>query len=94
MKKPIHKPLSDKLFCPFCGGEVHIVVTDEEGNLHPEEGYEDDPWSGLEYHLMHSDEDVPSDQICPIAMDGELLGEYGYKTRERAVEIWNSREQV
>lgn len=38
MKKPIHKPLSDKLFCPFCGGEVHIVVTDEEGNLHPEEG--------------------------------------------------------
>ena len=30
MKKPIHKPLSDKLFCPFCGEDVTDGFMEDE----------------------------------------------------------------
>lgn len=44
--------------CPFCGKEViHVAVCDDEGNIHGFIGceYEDDPWSGLGYVLIHEE---------------------------------------
>ncbi len=29
--------------CSFCGGEVVIQIRDDEGNLHNEKGYEENP---------------------------------------------------
>ena len=77
--------------CPFCNGEVKIVVCDDEGNDHNDD-YENDPWSGLGYKLRHTGEDVPNGVECPIAThDGEDLGKLIYDTREEAATIWNSR---
>jgi hypothetical protein len=81
-----------KLTCPFCGGEVHIVVSDDEGNIHEEEGYEEDPWSGLGYQIRHTREDIPEGKQCPIATwPYEEQGTYIYDTREEIVELWNRR---
>lgn len=80
-----------KLICPFCGGEIRIVVCDDEGNLH-EDDYEKDPWSGLGYQLAHDEAD--SIGICPIAkFDGDesTLGRYTYDTRDEAAETWHKR---
>lgn len=57
--------MDKKLTCPFCGREVRIVVCDDEGNIHPDE-YEDDPWSGLGYMLVHEEADGVQ---CPIATE-------------------------
>lgn len=74
--------------CPFCGGDVKIIVCDDEGNNHPEE-YEEDPWSGLGYHLQHGEKD---NLDCPVAhWEGENLGTFSYDTREEAIETWNKR---
>lgn len=59
--------------CPFCGGRVGIMVSDDEGNLRDEE-YEKNPWSGLSYQLSHNAYDNPN---CPIAShkeDGGIVG--------------------
>lgn len=83
----------DDLTCPFCGGKVHIVVCDDEGNIHDNE-YEKDPWSGLGYMLVHEEKDVPSNKDCPIATrdsDESALGTIIYDTREEVLCIWNQR---
>lgn len=75
--------------CPFCGGEVLVVVCDDEGNIHEEAGYEDDPWSGLGYLLYHDITTAHRD--CPIAgheCEG-VMGRKIYDTREAAIAAWN-----
>lgn len=74
--------------CPFCGGEVKLLVLDDEFNIRYEE-YESNPRSGLQYGLSHPVDDNPS---CPIATDPyEILGRCGYDTRKEAAETWNRR---
>lgn len=80
--------MDKKLTCPFCGREVRIVVCDDEGNIHPDE-YEDDPWSGLGYMLVHEEADGVQ---CPIATEpDEPLGRLIYDSREEAIKIWSTR---
>ena len=80
--------------CPFCGGEAHIVVCDDEGNLHPEDGYETDPWSGLGYMITHEASDVPEGRICPIATHMyETLGMHIYDSREEIAEVWGEVDE-
>lgn len=77
--------------CPFCGSEIRVVCTDDEGNLHDED-YERNPWSGLGYKLYHDITDV-EDENCPIARhegEGEM-GVWIYDTKEEAIEAWNKR---
>ena len=74
--------------CPFCGGQVKFLIMDDEFNIHDEE-YEKDPWSGLQYGIYH---DVEDNEGCPIATHvNEILGVYGYDTKEDAAETWNER---
>ena len=74
--------------CPFCGGEVKVIICDREGNARSDE-YEKDPWSGLGFMLYHGVEKNP---YCVIANDpGEHLGGWIYDTREEAIDAWNSR---
>lgn len=73
--------------CPFCGGTVKIVIMDDEFNVH-NSNYEKTPWYGLQYGLSHSEEENPG---CPIANVDEILGVYGYDTREEAIGAWNRR---
>lgn len=81
--------MDKKLICPFCGGEVRIVVCDDEGNIRPDE-YEDDPWSSLGYMLVHEEEDGIK---CPIATEpDEPLGRMIYDSREEAIETWSQRK--
>lgn len=78
--------------CPFCGNKIKLVVCDDEGNIHYETGYENNPWSGIGYKLCHEIDDDP-EQDCPIAGykgEGEM-GIYIYDTREDAIEAWNKR---
>ena len=86
--------MEDKIKCPFCGGEVHIVVCDDDANIHREKGYEEDPWNGLGYVLIHKQEDVPNNTYCPIATyaDEDFIGGLIYDTREEAVKIWENNE--
>lgn len=86
--------MKDKIKCPFCGGEVHIVVCDDDADIHRENGYEEDPWNGLGYVLIHKQEDVPDNKYCPIATyaDEDFLGALIYDTREEAVKIWENNE--
>ena len=77
--------------CPFCGGNIRILVCDDEGNIH-NDSYEDDPWSGLGFQLAHDEKDTIGE--CPIAkFDGDesVLGIYIYETREEATNAWNKR---
>ena len=71
--------------CPFCGAEMNILLTDEEGNLRDKE-YESNPWSGIIYWLTH-----PVD--CVIGThSGESLGCCGYDTREELIQRWNDSQ--
>lgn len=73
--------------CPFCKGSVNILVCDDEGNIHEEDGYEEKPWSGISFVLEHTHEANPD---CPIAhYEGEHLGVYLYDSREEAMNAWN-----
>lgn len=75
--------------CPFCGEEVFIGISDDEGNQRDEE-YEDDPWSGLTYTLIH---EYKNGVECPIAThEEELLGCLLYESRQEAIEVWNGRK--
>ena len=82
----------ENLICPFCGGEVTLVVCDDEGNIHDNE-YENNPWSGLGYMLYHDLTNCPNGLICPIAGHEEegVLGAYIYDTRAEAVSVWSSQ---
>ena len=76
--------------CPFCGGRVKLIILDDEFNAHDDE-YKEDPWSGLQYGLYHSESE---NEDCPIAnLEGEMLGVYGYDTRADAIEAWNRRAE-
>lgn len=77
--------------CPFCGGYAKVIICDNEGNIHSEPGYEDDPWSGLGYKLYHAHEDNPQCPIAAYAGDDGTLGVWIYGTRDYAVEAWNRR---
>lgn len=77
--------------CPFCGGKFSIEVCDDEGNIHEEAGYEQNPWSGLGYKITHSHEE---NEKCPIAKyseDGAEMGIWIYDTMEEAIEAINRR---
>ena len=41
--------------CPFCGGEVSLILCDDEGNLH-DESYRERTYSGLGFVLHHAHE--------------------------------------
>lgn len=71
--------------CPFCGGEVSVVVLDDEGNIRDEE-YERDPYSGLSYAVAH---DNPNG-ACPIANYDEPLP-WLYDSRDGVAHVWNRR---
>lgn len=74
--------------CPFCGNKIKIIILDDEFNMHDEK-YENEPYSGLQYGLSHVESYNPD---CPIATyEGEILGVYGYDTRQEAIEAWNRR---
>ena len=78
--------IDEGLKCPFCGGTVWIAVCDDEGNLHPDV-YAEDPWSGLSYVLIHSNDDVPKHELCPVANE-DSIGEYLFDNVEEAVVAW------
>lgn len=74
--------------CPFCGENVDLGVSDDEGNMRDEE-YESDPWSELSFMLIHEYQD---DIECPIATHyGEILGSRLYESREEAAKAWSTR---
>ncbi|KIL46959.1 hypothetical protein KP77_25280 [Jeotgalibacillus alimentarius] len=75
--------------CPFCGGEVLIQVSDDEGNMRSDD-YESDPWSGLSFALNHPN--TRNNPVCPIANhDGEILGTLLYESRSELIKYWNMR---
>ena len=77
--------------CPFCGGEVSIILCDDEGNLH-DEAYREHPYSGLGFMLHHAHEENPGCPIASYECDGGILGGvYIYDTEEQATEAWNRR---
>ena len=77
--------------CPFCGGEVSIVLCDDEGNLH-DEAYRECPYSGLGFMLCHTHEENPECPIASYECDGGILGGvYIYDTEEQAADAWNRR---
>ena len=77
--------------CPFCGGEVSIILCDDEWNLH-DESYREHPYSGLGFMLHHAHEDNPECPIASYECDGGILGGvYIYDTEEQAAEAWNRR---
>lgn len=74
--------------CPFCGENINLGISDDEGNMRDEE-YESEPWSGLTFTLIHEYQDGVG---CPIATHhGEILGCRLYESREEATQAWNKR---
>lgn len=73
--------------CPFCEGEVSVVVLDDEGNIRDEE-YERDPYSGLRYAVAHDD----PNGACPIATYDEPLP-WLYDSRDGVAHVWNRRAE-
>lgn len=81
--------MTDKLFCPFCGGDVRLQLTDSEGNWHNED-YLQEPYSGIGYVLVHTESGNASK--CPIAThDDESLGKIIFDSKEEAIKSWNYR---
>lgn len=76
--------------CPFCGGEVYLAISDDEGNDRDEE-YAKDAWSGLSYKIAHAIEDNAHCPIAKYAEDGAMMGVYLYESRDEAIERWNKR---
>ena len=76
-----------ELKCPFCGGEISIVVCDDEGNIHDEDGYEENPWSGLGYMPYHDETQDLGE--CPIARHESegILGRWNYYSREEELPL-------
>lgn len=87
----------DKLLpCPFCGIVPRIVVCDDEGDIHEEDGYEEHPWSGLTYGIDHSfigAEDRGA--VCPISNEiGDIVGGILYENKQDLIESWNDRAEI
>lgn len=73
--------------CPFCKEPVGLQLCDSAGNFREPE-YEEEPWSGLGFQLIHK----VKDGECPIAThEGESLGSFIYDTKETAIAAWNRR---
>ncbi|MEK3955836.1 hypothetical protein [Psychrobacillus sp. FSL K6-1464] len=74
--------------CPFCGGIAKILVSDDEGNDRNEE-YEQEPWSGLSFKIVHT---FDGNESCPIATHiGETIGSILYDNRKELIGRWNLR---
>lgn len=75
--------------CPFCKRKIKIGIFDDEGNLHGN-GYEMNPWNGLQFGIMHSHDDSPD---CPIVTseNDEPIGDWLYPSREVLAAAWNTR---
>lgn len=76
--------------CPFCGGSASVGISDDEGNPRDEK-YENNPWSGLSFTILHGHD---NNKECPIANhdeDGATVGILLYESREEAVQAWNKR---
>ena len=73
--------------CPFCGGDVSVVILDDEGNIRDEE-YERDPYSGLSYVLAHDD----PNGACPIVTYDEPIL-WLYDSRDDVAHVWNRRAE-
>lgn len=74
--------------CPFCGGEVKLQLTDDEGNF-KDESYLEEPYSGIGYVIIH-DSSMGID--CPVATNrGEPIGMYIYRYKKAAIDAWNER---
>lgn len=82
--------------CPFCGGEIKVIVCDDEGNLKfgsIAAEYEQNPWSGLRYQLYHTEKMVPEGVECPISTEeGYSLGCYSYDSKDDALAAANLRK--
>lgn len=75
--------------CPFCSEEVIIGICDDEGNLR-NSAYENDPYSGLTFVILHEWTDKNE---CPIAThEDEILGTRLYESREELINSWNTRK--
>lgn len=74
--------------CPFCGGEVKLQLTDDEGNF-KDESYLEEPYSGIGYVIIH-DSSMGID--CPVATNrGDSIGMYIYRYKKAAIDAWNER---
>lgn len=74
--------------CPFCGGEVKLQLTDDEGNF-KDESYLEEPYSGIGYVIIH-DSSMGID--CPVAtIRGDSIGMYIYRYKKAAIDAWNER---
>lgn len=73
------------LSCPFCGIEVEIQLTDDNG-VWQGESYLKNPFNGIGYVITH-----PSVPCCPIAASGERVGRWIYNSKEAAIKMWNRR---
>lgn len=74
--------------CPFCGGEVKLQLTDDEGNF-KDESYLEEPYSGIGYVIIH-DNSLGID--CPVATNcGNSIGMYIYRYKKAAIDAWNER---
>lgn len=84
--------MNSNLKCPFCGGEVHLVLTDTFGNHYTaEEAKELNRETGWGY--VHEEKDVEG-TFCPIATFDDCnmtLGVNMFKTKSMAIKIWNHR---
>ena len=73
------------IICPFCGEEIEIGITDDEGNERDWE-YEQEPWSGLGFVPIHLHD---RDRDCPISThEGEILGCLIYNSRAELVKAF------
>ena len=73
--------------CPFCGGDMSVVILDDEGNIRDEE-YERDPYSGLSYVMAHND----PNGACPIVTYDEPIL-WLYDSRDDVAHVWNRRAE-
>ena len=78
--------------CPFCGMEVSVLKTDDEGNLRSED-YFDAPYSGVAYHITHPYNNNTPSGHCPIAThEDEFIGCTDYYDIQELIAEWNKRD--
>lgn len=76
--------------CPFCGGEAQLILCDDEGNS-KDDGYINDPYSGVGYMLAHC---IENNELCPVARyEDDSIGCFIYSSEKLAIEAWNKRSK-
>jgi hypothetical protein len=89
--------MEQKIFCPFCGREIEILLCDHEGNSRDQQYLDEGGWSGIGYYLSHyiaetSDEQGNDVIICPLQThEEEWIGNVIYDSKEEAIALWNKR---